>query len=143
MIGVCIGAGYLSAARQFVGVRPLSQAPRDGLRSTRRIGFHQPVRRESLKGTGMIELNPDEQEAAAEFIRMMKLLQDELDDVSNKFAAFQKGASRAADHCAEHARKLPDHPTSLLKPMLFKLAETLRMFDAPMTDTITGKGHIK
>jgi hypothetical protein len=80
----------------------------------------------------------DEQEAAAEFIGMMKRLQGELDDVSNKFAVFQKCAARAAGHCAEHAGKLPDHPTSLLKPMLSKMAEMLRMFDASMTDTITG-----
>jgi hypothetical protein len=50
----------------------------------------------------------DEQEAAAEFIRMMKPLQGELDDVSNTFAMFQKRAASAADHCAEHAGKLPD-----------------------------------
>jgi hypothetical protein len=74
-------------------------------------------------------LNPDEQEAAAEFIRMMKRLQVELDDVSNKFAVFQKCAARAADHCAEHAGKLPDHQTSQLKPALSKMAETLRMFN--------------
>lgn len=33
-------------------------------------------------------LNQDEQEAGAEFIRIMKRLQVELDDVSNKFAVF-------------------------------------------------------
>jgi hypothetical protein len=62
-------------------------------------------------------------------------VQVELDDVSNKFAVFQKCAASAADHCAEPAGKLPDHPTSLLKPTLSKMAEMLRMFDAPMTDT--------
>ncbi|MDQ6703622.1 MAG: hypothetical protein M3Z96_11245 [Pseudomonadota bacterium] len=62
----------------------------------------------------MIELNAEEQQAAAEFIGMMKRLQVELDDASNKFAVFQKCAARAADHCAEHAGKLPDHPTSQL-----------------------------
>jgi hypothetical protein len=83
-------------------------------------------------------LNPDEQEAAAEFIRMMKRLQGELDDVSNKFAVFQKCAASAADHCAEHAGKLPDHPTDLLKPTLSKMAESLRMFKSSMADDITG-----
>jgi hypothetical protein len=46
-------------------------------------------------------LNQDEQEAAAEFIRIMKRLQGELDDVSNKFAVFQASAARAAGHCAD------------------------------------------
>jgi hypothetical protein len=51
----------------------------------------------------MIELNPDEQEAAAEFIRIMKRLQVELDDVSNKFAVFQACAARASGPLhAEH-----------------------------------------
>jgi len=76
-------------------------------------------------------LNSDEQEAAAEFIRMMKRLQVELDDVSNKFAVFQASAARAAGHCSEHAGKLPDHPTDLLKPALSKIAESLRMFNTP------------
>jgi hypothetical protein len=41
--------------------------------------------------------NPDEhQEAAAEFIRIMKRLQVEFDDVSNKFAVFQACAARAS-----------------------------------------------
>jgi hypothetical protein len=46
----------------------------------------------------MIEMNPDEQEAAAEFIRIMKRLQVELDDVSNKFAVFQACAARQGPH---------------------------------------------
>jgi hypothetical protein len=85
----------------------------------------------------MIILNSDEQEAAAEFIGMMKRLQVELDDASIKFAAFQASAERAAGHCAEHAGKLPDHPTSQLKTALSQMAEFMRSFDASTTDTIT------
>jgi len=88
----------------------------------------------------MIELNPDEQEAAAEFIRMMKALQSELDELSNKLAVFQACAVRAASHCAEHADKLPYHPTSQLKPMLSGMAHTLHEFGMtlkPPSDSIT------
>lgn len=85
-------------------------------------------------------LTPDEQEAAAEFIRMMKRLQVELDDVSNKLAVFQACAVRAAGHCAEHAGKLPEHPSSMLKPTLSGMAQTLHDFGMtlkPASDSIT------
>jgi len=71
----------------------------------------------------MIELNPDEQEAAAD-IRMMKRLQVELDSFCGKLAVIHGCAERTARHCDEHAGKLPDHPTSLLKPMLSGIAHS-------------------
>ena len=46
MAGVCYGAGYLSAAGQFVDVLPLSQALRTGSGQGGGSGHSVPVRRD-------------------------------------------------------------------------------------------------